>query len=135
MVIFFITLLGISLVGLALLLSVRRYELVSGRVIFAHVRPTVGAWLGFGMHFVERVAPALVRYFGKRAYRRLSELAHRTVAFVVLHAERLLEQTLDLLRHTTAKEGGGEASAFLREVAEHKEQLKKAGEERAIYEE
>ncbi len=135
MVILFATLLSVSILGLTGLIGVRRYELVSGRVIFANVRPTLGAWAGALLHFLERVAPSTVRYFAMRLYARVSELVHRYTAWAVLHAERLLEQTLQVLRHTTAKEGGGEASAFLREVAEHKEQLKKGTQERAIYEE
>ncbi len=136
MVIFFIILLAVSLIGLFGLIVLRRYELNTGRVIFANVRPTVGAWLGFALHFTERVAPALVRHFAMRLYRRGRELARRTLAFVLVHTERWLEQTLHGLRQSTAKEGGGEASAFLREVAEHKKQLQeKTTEKGAIYEE
>ncbi len=139
MVLFFCILLAISIVGLASLLSARHYELAKSRVIFANIRPAVGAWLGFGLHFFERVAPALVRHIVIHLYRRGHEVLHRAVASAVIHAERLLEQTLDALRSTTSvrtPQPGGEASAFLREVAEHKKQLQdKAGEQRAIYEE
>jgi hypothetical protein len=135
MVIFFATLLAISILGLTGLLGVRRYEVTTGRVIFANVRPAVGHWLGLMLHFVERVAPATVRFLALKLYRRGSELAHLGTAWSVLYAERLLEQTLRVLRHSTSHEGGGEASAFLREVAEHKEQLKKSSGQGAIYEE
>lgn len=136
MVIFFTTLLAVSLVGLMGLIGVRRYELVNNRVIFANIRPRVGAWLGAGVHFFERVAPTFVRHLAAKAYRHSSELVHRGTAWAVIHTEALLERTLQVLRHTTAKEGGGEASAFLREVAEHKKQLQeRSGERGAIYEE
>jgi len=64
-------------------------------------------------------------------------LAHRTTAWSVLQVERMLEKTLHTLRHTTAARADGEASAFLREVAEHKKSLiEKSGEKKnAIYEE
>ncbi len=133
MVLFFTILLGISVVGLSGLLGVRRYEVVSGRVIFAQVRPTLGAWLGSGMHFVERVAPAIVRYWGTLVYRRVRHELHRAVAWSVLLTEKSLEQTLDTLRHTTAPKESDQPSAFLREVAEHKKQLQEGSDKRAIY--
>ena len=133
MVVFFITLLGVAIVGLSGLLGVRHYELQSDKVILADLRPTLGAWLGALLHFVERVAPAIIRYWATIVYRRVSFEVHRAAAWLVIHTERLLEHTLHTIRHTTAPKEGGEASAFLREVAEHKKQLQEESQTRAIY--
>jgi hypothetical protein len=139
MALFFTVLLGISIAGLVGLLAVKRWELSGGRVVMGSLRPAAGRMLGEGLHFVERQAPQLVRAAAMRAYAATRVLVHRLVAWVVLHTEHLLERTLAGLRGATQTRGEGEASEFLREVAEHKKSLLKKSarskKQNAIYEE
>lgn len=123
MVLFFITLLAVSVVGLAGLIGLKRWELTTGRVFLGGLRPAAGELLSRGLHFVEAKAPALVRRGARELLQQGSVLAHRTVAWVVLVAERLLERVLHLLRGATRPGDASQASAFLREVAEHKKSL------------
>lgn len=137
MVITLTVLLGVSATGLIALLTVKRWELTTGRILFSELRPAAGRILGSGLTFVERRAPVLLKNIAWAVYRRASAALHFAVAWVVLHAERLLERVLNILRHTTHPAGEGEASPFLREVAEHKKSLlKRSGKKQnAIYEE
>ncbi len=137
MVTFLLALLCISIVGLVTLLSVKRRELSTGRVMFGGLRPKAGKLLGQGMHFLERQAPAIATESARRAIARGRVASHRVVAWAVLKTERGLESTLQVLRGATQERGAGEASAFLREVAEHKKSLlKRSGKKpNAIYEE
>lgn len=137
MVLFLTAVLGVSALGLVVLLTVKRWELTTGRVLFSEVRPVAGRFLGLGLAFVERRAPALLKQFAWSAYRRLRTALNILVAWTVLRVEHLLERVLQLLRHTTHPQAGGEASAFLREVAQHKKSLiQRSGKKpNAIYEE
>ena len=137
MVLFLTIILCVSALGLLAIIGVKHYELSTGRVLWGSMRPAVGAVLSDALHFVERGVPALLRILIKRLYREARHNLHRGVAWVVLHAERGLELVLHTLRHTTsAPRKGGEASAFLREVSEHKRSLlKESAQSRAIYEE
>jgi len=137
MVVFLTTLLCVSLAGLSCVLYVKHWEQSSGKLMMSRVRPKAGEVLGVGLNFVERRAPTLVRTAALRGYAVARVLAHRGTAWAVLQAERLLEKTLHTLRHTTAVRNEGEASAFLREVAEHKKLLQDSSskEKNAIYEE
>lgn len=137
MVTFLTTVLCVAIVGLVSLLAVKRWELQSGRLLLSGIRPKAGYALGQGLHFVERGLPTFVRNLAVRGYATSRVLFHRLVAWSVLHAERALEKTLQVLRHTTTVRAEGEASPFLREVAEHKKSLLKgSGKKRgAIYEE
>lgn len=137
MVIFLITLLGVSIVGLVGLVAVKRWEMQSGHILFSAARPSVGLYLSLALNFVEERAPELVRQWAARAWKAARAGLHFLVAWAVLHVERMLERTLHTLRHTTQERSEGEASAFLREVAEHKKSLMgRSGKKRgAIYEE
>jgi len=137
MVVFLITLLCVSLAGLSGVLYVKHWEDTRGKFVMSRVRPKAGEVLGAGLNFVERRAPALARAAALRGYAAARALAQRGTAWALLQVERLLEKTLHTLRHTTQMRGDGEASAFLREVAEHKKSLiEKSGEKKnAIYEE
>ena len=137
MVTFFSTTLVIAILGLAGLIAAKRRESTTGRVFFSGVRPVAGHLLGKGLHFVERRAPALVRSGASALIAAARTGIRFSIAWVVLRAERLLEKTLHTLRHTTATRGEGEASAFLREVAEHKKSLLEGSDKKknAIYEE
>ncbi|MSR70750.1 hypothetical protein EXS62_01800 [Candidatus Kaiserbacteria bacterium] len=136
MVIFFTLVLLVSAMGLVGIIAVRRWEISTGRVLFADTRPVAGKLLGEALHFVERRAPTLLRSGFSRLVGFVRKGIHVGAAWVVLLTERLLEHTLHTLRHTTAKKGEGEASPFLREVAEHKKSLQeKSDKQGAIYEE
>ena len=138
MVIFLTVLLCVSLVGLSSILYVKHWEETKGRLMMSRVRPRAGEMLGLGLNFVEKRAPALLRDVISRAYAIARSLMHRTAAWSVIHVERMLEKTLHTLRHTTQKRGDGEASSFLREVAEHKKSLQERSSSKkpnAIYEE
>ena len=137
MVTFFSTTLVIAILGLTGLIAAKRRESTTGRVFFSGVRPVAGHLLGKGLHFVERRAPALVRLGFSTLIAAAKTGIRFSVAWVVLRAERLLEKTLHTLRHTTATRGEGEASPFLREVAEHKKSLQEGTDRKqnAIYEE
>lgn len=135
---FLIVLLCVSIAGLIMLLASKRWETATGRVLFSEVRPAAGRILGGGLHFVERRAPALLRELAWTLYRTVRRWLHVGTAWAVLRAEALLERVLHTLRHTTVTSGNGEASAFLREVAEHKKLLQKSDsteKKNAIYEE
>ena len=137
MVVFFTALLCVSIAGLACVLYAKHWEESNGKLMMSRVRPKAGEVLGVGLNFVERRAPALLRDAASRAYAAARTLVHRSTAWAVLQVEQMLEKTLHTLRHTTAARSEGEASAFLREVAEHKKSLiEKSGEKKnAIYEE
>lgn len=135
MVLFLVIVLGISIVGLIGLISVRQWELQHGRLLMTGIRPKAGEVLGGGLHFVEAGLPVMVRRSARRAYAIGRSLTHRLVAWMMLHTERLLERWLRDLRGATQSKGDGEVSEFLREVAEHKRSLLKKSVTRAIYEE
>ena len=137
MVVFLTALLCISLAGLACVLYAKHWEQTNGKLMMSRVRPKAGEVLGVGLNFVERRAPALLRDAASRAYAAARTLVHRSTAWAVLQVEQMLEKTLHTLRHTTAARSEGEASAFLREVAEHKKSLQEGTDKKqnAIYEE
>jgi len=124
MVPFFTATLLLSCFALAALIGVKRWELTTGRVIGAGVRLRAHTFFFMLSLWVERILPTLVRMYAKLAWRASLRYLHVVVALVVLHTERLLEKVLHTLRHTTdVRRGMGEASAFLREVSEHKRKL------------
>ncbi len=120
---FFTITLLVSCAGMALLLWLKRYELRTGRVFFAQVRPAVGAFFGGALGWIEHVLPVLVAQQARRAYVWGRAQLRATVAWVIIFAEGLLERTLHVLRRKTNVAHHGEASPFLREVAEHKKKL------------
>ncbi len=129
MTLFFTITLGISVVGLLGLLGVKRWEMTTGRVMLSHIRPRLGDLLHRTLAWAEHVAPALVAHYASVAYRAARTWLHRLTAWSVLMLERVLEQTLRFLRHKTdAPTSGGEASIFLREVAEHKKKLQESAD-------
>jgi hypothetical protein len=136
MAVFLTVILYFSIVGLACILYAKHWEEVNGKLIMSKSRTKAGEALGVGLNFVERRAPVVLRAAASRGYAIAHVLVHRTAAWAVLHVERVLEKTLHTLRHTTESRGDGEASAFLREVAEHKKLLQDSSskEKNAIYE-
>ena len=124
--------LGISIIGLILLITIKRWELRTGNVLFGSVRPRADVFFRNVLLWVCRILPRLVKIYTMRAARTGLAYAHRGSAWALLEAERKLEQWLAFLRHSTdprrlSTSGLSEASsAFLREVAEHKRKLLKA---------
>ena len=126
MVLFFTTTLLISIVGLSLLLSLKHWELRTGAVLGRRMRAPVGNFFHTTLLWLERILPTLIRVFLRRAFRATVAFVHRSSAWAVLWTEWTLEHVLHLLRKTTSvRHGVGEASVFLREVAEHKRKLLK----------
>ena len=127
MVTFLIGTLVLSSVGLVTLISIKRYELTTGRVVGAMFRPRASRFFQGISLWIERILPTLVRMYGKLLTRAFLRSVYRVTAHAVLNIERWLERSLYMLRHTTdVRRGMGEASAFLREVSEHKRKLLRA---------
>jgi len=127
MVPFFITTLLISILGLSLLLALKHWELRTGAVLGGRMRAPVGNFFHTTLLWLERILPTLIRVFWRRAFRATIAFVHRSSAWAVLWIEWTLEHVLHLLRKTTSTRHIGEASVFLREVAEHKRKLLKEG--------
>ena len=124
MVLFFTVGLGISIVGMAGLLGFKRYELVSGHVIFASARPALGSFFKHAVWWVEKELPALVREYTRRTVHVCKVVLQRLIARSILSLEHGLERVLHTVREQTSRpRSPGQASAFLREVAEHKRNL------------
>ncbi|MDE1924600.1 MAG: hypothetical protein KGH79_00245 [Patescibacteria group bacterium] len=124
MVLFFTVLLALSIAGMVAMLWLKRYELATGRVVLSGVRPLVGTFVSRTLLWAGKIIPALVREQLARAGQTLRVLAHRFVAQSVLWFERTLEKVLHTVREKTGPpREPGEASAFLREVADHKKKL------------
>jgi hypothetical protein len=120
---FTVTLLA-SIAGMILLLTLKRYELNSGRVLLGSARPAIGDFFHRKMTWIEYVLPGLVRVGIKGFFAALARLFHAWVAFAAARLERVLERALSRVRHTAApQKRGAETSAFLREVTEHKKKL------------
>jgi hypothetical protein len=109
-------------------LWLKRYEIRTGRVFFVQVRPSAGAFFRGALGWVEHVLPALVAREIRRGYVWARIKLRAGVAWIIIVAEGLLERGLHLLRHKT-NVPYGEASPFLREVAEHKRKLLEEREE------
>ena len=137
MVLFFTIVLYGSILGLASLLVLKHVELTTGKTLLTSVRPRMNGFFHTALFFVEYVLPALM----VRAVRVLFSIV-RTQAKVLLARsiaafEHKLEHLLNVVREKTeAPRAGGQASAFLREVAEHKKTLlKRTKKDRTIVEE
>jgi hypothetical protein len=123
----------ISIIGMVLLLGVKRYELSNGKVFFASVRPGLGAFTHMVSVWVTRVLPALIKHLAIRARRSLESLLHKLVARAALLVEYVLEKGLHIVRETTtSNRAQGEVSPFLREVADHKKKLLKRSKSNRI---
>lgn len=124
MVLFFTITLLFSILGLMSLIGVKRWELITGGILGARVRPQLGNFFHQVLMWIERTLPRLLVSYTERVVRMIRSMVHRASAYLVLHAERWLERTLYVVRHKTdARRGMGEVSVFLREVAEHKKKL------------
>ncbi|MCC7500463.1 hypothetical protein IT396_01515 [Candidatus Nomurabacteria bacterium] len=132
---FFMATLAVSIVGLITLISLKHWELTSGKVVLGSIRPTVGEFLHRLVYFFEYSLPLLIKAFIVRAIAALRRGMHAAVAWAVFFTERVLESTLVRLRRKTDLPlvRRTQSSHFLREVAEHKKKLQEI-EDRAIYE-
>lgn len=124
MVLFFTILLAISIAGLVSMLMVKRWELRTGSMLLAGTRPHVSQASHRFLVWIERVLPHLISQLAQRGAREGRVLVHRGAAYSLLWAEHMLERVLAKLRGVTEQpRSSKEASAFLREIAEHKRQL------------
>lgn len=122
-----------SIVGMVFLISAKRYELSTGKLLLGRFRPTLSR-RGSRVHFVLSVwLPAYVHFVSLHGFDSLKSLVQRLIARVVLFIERVLERILsEVKERTTPHRAPGEASPFLREVGKYKEEL--SNEERHIVE-
>lgn len=118
-------LLILSTLGMLAILGLKRYELTTGRVFLAGVRPGLRAFFRQGLFWFERVLPNLIAHEGRRGWLFARAQARAAAAWVLLLVESVLERGLIALRRATAHgpRTGREASPFLREVVEHKKKL------------
>lgn len=126
MALFFTVTLAVSIVGMIVVLAMRRYELNTGHVFLAGSRPAIGAFFHRKLVWVEYVLPGLVRVGIKRAYLFARAVARVWIARGALYAEQRLEQALRRVRRTTSRipRRGHKSSTFLREVTEHKKEVR-----------
>ncbi len=132
MVLFLTAVLILSCLAMAALLYIKHWELSTGRTLFAEKRPKAAQILHTGIIIIERVIPAAIEKGAGEFSVWLRGSARTGLAGALAASERALEQALHVLRHKTVPPptAGGEASAFLREVAEHKKKLLKRSEEK-----
>lgn len=124
-VVVLISTLGFSIVGVVTLLVLKRYETVTGRVVLGQARPKVGAFFHTTLVWVESALPSFFAQAIHGGIAQVKKVIHRVVARSIFTLERALERVLRLLHYTThpPRTGSGEASVFLREIAEHKKKL------------
>jgi hypothetical protein len=123
MALFLTIVLLISCAGMALILLLKQRELRTGRMFFAGARPALSGFFS-RMLVIERALPSIAGGVSRRAGSSVRAGFHALAAWIVLHLERVLEKALHVIRYkTSAPEAQGEASPFLREVAEYKKKL------------
>jgi hypothetical protein len=136
MTLFFLITLCTSALGLVLLLSFKRYEMRTGRVVFARLRPVLRRALHPVILFVQYLVPFIARRSLAATVRAARAALSRTTARLVLYVETMLARALTALQQMMQPRRGGQASSFLQEVADHKRSLlKDPAEKRAIFEE
>jgi len=134
MTLFFFITLCLSALGLTLLLGVKRYEMNTGHVIFMRARPKVSRFMHWVMVFIEHVLPFVARRSAAQALRLARAGISNMLARLTLYIETSLRRLLLAIQQgMQPKRGGGVASAFLQEVAEHKKKLLKDPEERKAF--
>lgn len=121
----------LSSAAMILLLYAKHWELTTGRILFPNARPKIASYAHRALFAVERELPALLKSFFRTGLRWLRTRARDLLARAWIATEQELERMLYKLKHglAAARRGGapteniGQASAFLREVAEHKRKL------------
>lgn len=131
------TSLCVSAILLLLLVSVKRYEMNTGRVVFLGMRKVVYRMLHPVVLFVQYLLPFLAKRSLSLTAQAVRVGLSRTLARAVLYLEMLLARMLTGIQNMMQpKRGGGQASSFLQEVADHKRKLlKDPAEKHAIFEE
>ncbi len=138
MAFFFTLVLGFSIFGLIVLLGLKRFELASGRTVFASARPNMNAFFSRSLMLFEYVLPVLMKRTVGGLWRGVRDAAKHVLARLMFAFEFTLERLLKALRRQTEAppQSHGHVSAFLREVVEHKRDLlKRAKSERVILDE
>ena len=124
MVLFFIVTLVFSLCAMILLLAVKRYELSTGRVVFASLRPSTSSFFEKLSRWGRKILPSLARSYIERAMNSALTKIQLWLAKTILALEHVLERVLHAVRERTGEMNiDREPSAFLREVADHKKNL------------
>ena|SRR3989344_463415 len=125
MAVFLTIVLLLSCVAMAGLLYAKHWELTTGRILFEDKRPQMADFSHRMLVMFETHLPALLQDYRRRALVWLRGSARAGLAHALLAIEQWLERTLHTLRHKITPPSGatGQASAFLREVAEHKKRL------------
>jgi hypothetical protein len=109
---------------MAAILLLKRYELSSGRVLLSGARPALRVFFARGLWWTTRVLPGAADRAARRGGEWVRTTAQRILARGALLTEQGLEKALHTVQRTTSTPAaGGEASPFLREVAEHKKKL------------
>ena len=135
MVFFFIITLCVSIIGLVLLLAIKRFELATGRVVLAGIRPFLNRSFGAFLHLVLHFLPALAHFHFRKLWQHIVEFFERVFMQVVVLFERVLERVLTRVKEKTrTPHVRGEASSSLREVADYKRTMLR-DPERVMFEE
>lgn len=117
------------------MLWLKRFELTTGRVLLVDSRALLGERLTAVAPWFSHVLPQAARQILSRAWQQLLALLHRAAAWGILTFEHALERVLSIIREkTTHSRRTGEASAFLRQVADHKKELQRSRAQRHIVE-
>ena len=137
MALFFTITLVLSSLGLVSLLVLKSYEMRTGRLFMGGLRPGLQRSLHGSVLFIEYILPGLARRGFGGVWAAARTVLKNAVARAILFFEGALERMLAFMRDLMQPpRGGGEASAFLREVAEHKKKLlEKPAGKRAIFDE
>ena len=127
MALFLTIVLILSCAALVSLLYAKEWEMRTGRILVSGMRPRLDHYSRLSLAFVERVVPDFVEEQAGRLVFWLRTSVRAALAHGLLQAEHALERILHALRHRTLPppSAGGEASAFLREVADYKKKLMK----------
>ena len=129
----FVGMLGVSVVGMGTVLALKRYELASGAVFFSAIRPRASDFFARLSAWLTKHLPAAAQHAARRGLERAQASVHRNIAKAIIATEFGLEKALRTVKDKTAAGRiPGEASPFLREVAEHKKKLLRRPRTRAI---
>ena len=134
---FFSVTLAISIVGLVLLLVVKRYEMTTGHVVMAGLRPRLDRFFHRALVLLERGVPAALYALVGRVLGAMRTRTKHALARAILLFEYYLERTLHIVRQKSQarSHGDGASSQFLQEVAAHKQKLlRRSPKNRAIFE-
>lgn len=124
MVLFFTAMLGVSLSAMMILLLLKRYELVSGRMMFSSARPGMNVFFEKVSQWGRKILPTLVRQYVERLAQLALTKLQLALAQIIVAFEHSLEKVLSAVREKTEPVHlDREPSVFLREVADHKKNL------------